>query len=136
MSRSPLLERKFLSFEELGSILDELATLFRGLGTRLHRHFRDWGQHRKRALITFMLRHRNKLDLAEDQVQSLRGLRSDFERKAIRRRANIRVAEMELETLLDAEPVDLEKVKTKIAPGRPPACPNPRHQGGEKATFP
>lgn len=100
--------------EELGSILDELATHFRGLGTRLHHHFRDWGLRRKRALITFMLRHKEKLELSPGQVENLKRLRSDFERKAIRRRADIRVAEMELQTLLDANSIDLSQVETKI----------------------
>ncbi len=110
-------ERKDLlpvAHEELGNMLDELVAHFRGLGTQMHRHFRGLGQRRQRALITFMLRHRDELELSTDQVKSLRKLRSDFERAAIRRQADIRVAEMDLETLLDAETVDLEKVEPKI----------------------
>ena len=103
-----------VAHEELGNMLDELVAHFRGLGSRLHRHFRDWGPRHKRALITFMLRQRDELKLSKDQVQSLRKLRSDFEREAIRRQADIRVADMDLETLLDAESVDLEQVETKI----------------------
>ncbi|MCH7911872.1 MAG: periplasmic heavy metal sensor [Deltaproteobacteria bacterium] len=100
--------------EELGSILDEFYAHLQGLGTRWYRHFSERRPRHKRPLITFMLRHREKLELSSSQVQNLKRLRSDFEREAIRRKADIRVAELELETFLDGDPIDLSKVEAKV----------------------
>ncbi len=100
--------------EELGTILDEFTTHLKGLGTLWHRHFLGRDSYRKRPLITFMLQHRDELELSTVQVENLKRLRASFQREAIRRQADIRVAEMELETLLDAATVDLEQVEAKI----------------------
>jgi len=99
--------------EEVGRLFDEMGEQFRGLGSHWHRHFRPGGPE-GRPLISFMLRHRDELKLTPDQVQRLEGLRADFEREAIRREADLRVAELDLQALLQAEPVDLAKVETKV----------------------
>jgi Spy/CpxP family protein refolding chaperone len=61
-----------------------------------------------------MLRHDAELGLSPDQLQSLEELRADFQREAVRHAADIRIAEMELATLLQVEPPALEQVKTKL----------------------
>jgi Spy/CpxP family protein refolding chaperone len=103
-----------VAHEELGNMLDELTTHLQGLGIHLHRHFREWGQPGKRALITFMLRRQEELGLSTDQVKKLGKLRSNFELKTIRWQADIRIAEMELEALLDADPADMKEVEAKV----------------------
>jgi hypothetical protein len=67
-----------------------------------------------RPLITLMLRQRNELGLSPDQVQSLEKLRTDFHREAIRQDADIRIAEVELQTLLQPDTANLEEVKAKL----------------------
>ncbi len=67
-----------------------------------------------RPLITFMLRHRDELGLSTGQVQTLERLRTDFQREAIRREADLRVAEIDGGTLLNADPVDLGQVEAKL----------------------
>lgn len=100
--------------EEIGRLFDEMGEQFRGLGSHWHRHFRPGGSPEERPLISFMLGHRDELRLTPEQIQALEGLRADFEREAIRREADIRVAELDLQTLLRAEPVDLAKVEGKV----------------------
>lgn len=99
--------------EEFGSILDEFATHFHGLGTRW-RYFFGRDLHIQRPLITFMLRHREELKLSAVQVKNLKRLRSDFRREAIRQQADIRVVEIELDTLLESDTVNLDQAETKI----------------------
>jgi Spy/CpxP family protein refolding chaperone len=64
--------------------------------------------------ISFMLNHKDALELSSQQVKDLKQLRSRFEREAIRGEADVKVAKMELDELLDAEPVDLEKTEEKV----------------------
>lgn len=68
----------------------------------------------ERPLITLMLRHSAELGLSPDQLQSLEELRTNFQREAVRHEADIRIAEMELATLLQVKPADLEQIKTKL----------------------
>jgi hypothetical protein len=100
--------------DDLGRMLDELRGELEGLGLR-------WpdalGQPRvgpERPLISLMLRHREELALSAAQVQRLEQLRKDFEREAIRRDADLRIAEMDVATLLEADTVDLAQVEVKI----------------------
>jgi Spy/CpxP family protein refolding chaperone len=41
-------------------------------------------------------------------------LRKDFEKQSIRKAADIRVAKLDLQALLDAQPVDMTKVEAKV----------------------
>ena len=68
----------------------------------------------RNPLISIMLRHQERLGLSEEQVTSLQALRSNFEKKAIKLRADLRVAEIELDELLEKETVDLEAVESKV----------------------
>jgi hypothetical protein len=68
----------------------------------------------ERPLISLMLRHRDGLGLSRQQVQDLEALRDGYERNAIRYQADIRITEIDLQTLLKADDVDLEQVKVKL----------------------
>ena len=68
----------------------------------------------ERPLITLMLRHRDELSLSLQQVQHLENLRDGYQREVIRYEADIRIAEMDLQRLLNTDPVDLEQVKVKL----------------------
>jgi Spy/CpxP family protein refolding chaperone len=62
-----------------------------------------------------MLRHRRELSLSPEQVQNLQDLRDGYYRDAIRHEADIRMAELDLQSLLRAATVDLEQAKEKLA---------------------
>ena len=68
----------------------------------------------ERPLIAFMLRNRDKLDLSAAQVKNLEQLRNDFQKDSIRKDADLRVAEMDLNGLLNASKVDMAKAEAKI----------------------
>jgi Spy/CpxP family protein refolding chaperone len=61
-----------------------------------------------------MLRNRHDLGLSSQQVQDLEDLRDGYQREAIRYEADIRIAEVELQSFLKADAVDLEQVKVKL----------------------
>jgi len=103
-----------VAHEELAGALDELTGQLYGLSARWREHFAHREARGERPLISIMLRHREELGLSREQVQGLERLRTDFQRQAIRREADLRIAETELESLLAADGVDLGQVEEKI----------------------
>jgi heavy-metal resistance protein len=103
-----------VSHEELGRALDELAGQLQGFGERWRGHFTGLEPAGERPLISIMLSYRHELGLSASQVQELERLRTEFQREAIKRDADQRVAEMDLASLLKAEPVDMGKVEAKV----------------------
>jgi Spy/CpxP family protein refolding chaperone len=117
------------SFEEAGRLVDQLASRIGSLGAELVQQMhqgrggmgpmggmmgRILGEPAERPLITIMLHHRSELGLSPEQVSRLEALRGDFTREAIRRDADIRIAELDLAALLEQDPLDLAKVETKV----------------------
>lgn len=108
-------------FEEAGRLVDQLAGRLGSFGTELAQQIQQgrgsmgpmMGDPAERPLITIMLHHRAELGLSPEQVARLETIRGDFAREAIRRGADIRIAELDLATLLEQDPVDLAKVETK-----------------------
>lgn len=100
--------------EEVTRALEELAGQLHGLGSRWREHFIPAGQAEDRPAITIALSRRAELGLSAPQVEALERLRADFQREAIRRDADLRVAEMDLATLRRSDPVDLARVEAKI----------------------
>ena len=95
--------------------LDDLARELRDWLGRWSEYFGSGTlKSEERPLISFMLRNREKLDLSAAQVKNLEQLRNDFEKESIRKDADLRVAEMDLSTLLGAAKVDMGKVEAKI----------------------
>jgi hypothetical protein len=68
----------------------------------------------ERPLITIMLRHRRDLGLSPQQVHELEEIRDTYQREAIRHDADLRIAEMDVQRILQADPVDLEIVRVKL----------------------
>jgi len=68
----------------------------------------------ERPLVSMMLRHRHELNLSTRQVEDLENLRHAYQREAIRYEGDISIAEMDLQKLLQTDPVDLEQVKGKL----------------------
>ncbi len=67
----------------------------------------------ERSPTSFWLQHRAELKLTPEQIEKLEALHTDFRKEAIRRSADRQVAELELETLLRKEPVDLTQIEAK-----------------------
>jgi Spy/CpxP family protein refolding chaperone len=65
----------------------------------------------ERPLISLMLMWQDQLGLSADQERTLRELRTNFEKESIKRTADIDVAELELNGLLEADKVDMAKVE-------------------------
>ena len=102
-----------VTHEELSRTLDDLAGQIHGLGERWRAHFSRGEAPGDRPLITLMLAYRQELGLSPAQVQELDRLRADFQREAIKRDADLKVAEMDLAALLKADSADMAKVEAK-----------------------
>jgi LTXXQ motif family protein len=100
--------------QELNRALDELSGHVHGLGDRWRDHFARAESPAGRPVITLMLNWRQELGLTASQVESLERLRSEFEREATRRDADIRAAENELTALLQAQTVSIGPVEAKV----------------------
>jgi len=72
------------------------------------------GHPAERPLISLTLQNKDQLGLTPDQVKALESLRSEFQKEAIRRSADLQIAEAELGDLLAVEPVDLAKAEAKL----------------------
>lgn len=71
------------------------------------------GGHRG-PLISLMLMWKDQLGLSVEQERSLRELREGFEKEAIKRKADVEVAELELKGLLEADKVDIAKMEVLV----------------------
>lgn len=102
--------------QEFSEAWDEIGRSLRDWAGRARDYFTFSvrGSSAERPLISLMLRHREKLGLSADQVRNLEQLRNDFEKESIRNDADVRVAEMDLKTLLEAQNVDMVKVEAKV----------------------
>jgi len=65
-------------------------------------------------LISMMLRHSQELGLSADQEKKLRDLRTAFAKEAVRKGADIRVAEIELNALLEQDRWDMAKIEAQV----------------------
>ena len=99
--------------EEVGRTLDDLVGQLHDLGGRWREHLAP-SPRGERPLISLMLRHKDELGLSPDQIQSLERLRTDFQREAIRRNADLRSAETDLAAFLEKDPVDIGQVEVKV----------------------
>jgi Spy/CpxP family protein refolding chaperone len=86
-----------------------------------HRHFGGWQRHmrhgharRGRSVIGFALRHRQELSLTPQQVETFKKLGMDSRRAAIRAGADRRVAQLDLMSLRQSDPVDMGRVEAKV----------------------
>jgi hypothetical protein len=100
-------EDRSLTPESIGRRLRELLD-------RLKENFTFEISAEDRAPISLMLRNRERLGLSADQVKHLEQLRNDFAKESIRSEANLRIAEMDLTSLLEAQAVDMAQVEAKI----------------------
>lgn len=73
-----------------------------------------------RMMFGFVMRHRQELGLTPDQMQGFQRLATDFRRDAIKREADMKLARVDLGTLLrpdpanPGKPVDMAQAEAKI----------------------
>jgi len=84
------------------------------MGPGGHTRMMGPGDAAERPLISIMLQNIEALNLTSEQIQKLETLRFDFRKGAIKRSADLQVAELELEELRKKEPVDLAKVEAQV----------------------
>lgn len=93
-----------------------------GMGAGAMGHMMDHGmmEHGGRRgshegpLLTMMLHHSQDLGLSPEQEQKLRDLRTAFEKEAVRRTAEIRVLQIDVDALLEQERWDLAQLEPKV----------------------
>ena len=107
-------EQKPASQEDWSVPRESIGRRLRELLDRLKENFIFEVSGEDRAPISLMLRNRERLGLTADQIKHLEQLRSDFAKESIRSEANLRIAEMDLTSLLEAQPVDMTKAEAKI----------------------
>jgi Spy/CpxP family protein refolding chaperone len=61
-----------------------------------------------------MLRHRRDLGLSPEQVHELEAIRDTYQREAIRYDADLRIAELDVQKALRADPVDLDLARVEL----------------------
>ena len=70
--------------------------------------------HRRPSFIRMVLMNRQELGLTAQQVDSFRKLGMDSRRAAIRRRADLQLARLDLMSLRFSDPVDMGKIEAKV----------------------
>ncbi len=95
--------------EEMSRGVGNIAAQIHGMGERWRGHFRRPDGARQRPLISLALRYRQELGLSPAQVETLERIRDDFRREAIKRDADIRVAKLDLGSLVRTDPADVGK---------------------------
>jgi Spy/CpxP family protein refolding chaperone len=114
ISASAADEKRTEPRDDGGRRFEELGRDFRAWLNRWWEYFGGTTAQEQQPVISLLLRNREKIGLSEEQVRKLEQLRSDFEKETIRNEADIRVAEIDLNNLLQAPSADLGKVEAKI----------------------
>lgn len=107
-------DKKTAPRDDNGHSFEELGKDFRSWLGRWWEYFGGTTAQEQQPVISLLLRNREKIGLSDDQVKKLEQLRSDFEKETIRNEADIRVAEIDLNNLLQAPSADMPKIEVKI----------------------
>ena len=105
---------KLAFHEQLGQAASALGRELEELFQHLEEHLGSMGTSEEGPPISMIIRNREKLGLSSEQVKNLERLRNALEKESIRKEADIRVARMDLQSLLEAQPVDMTKVEAKV----------------------
>ena len=107
-------DKKTAVRDDSSQSLEELGKDFRGWLGLWWEYFGGTTAHEQQPVISLLLRNREKLGLSDDQVQKLEQLRSNFEKETIRNEADIRVAEIDLNNLLQAQIREVERLRADL----------------------
>jgi Spy/CpxP family protein refolding chaperone len=101
-------------WDDAGNRIEDLGRDFRSWLSRWWEYFGGATAQEQQPVISLLLRNREKVGLSDEQVKKLEQLRTDFEKETIRKEADIRVAEIDLDNLLKAATPDMDKIEGKI----------------------
>ncbi|MPZ78353.1 MAG: periplasmic heavy metal sensor [Deltaproteobacteria bacterium] len=100
--------------EKMGFDHESVSRELRDFWDRWRKNFGVGAAREERPLISLMLRNRERLGLSADQIKNLERIRNDFTKESIKSDADLRIAEMDLDSLLEAQPVEMTQVEAKI----------------------
>lgn len=100
--------------DEVGEAWDRVQQVLQDLSDRFRERFGGRENVETRPTISQMLSRSEALGLSADQVKRLEQLRDNFERLSIRNNAEVRIVELDIDSLLDTPNVDLAKVEAKV----------------------
>jgi len=100
--------------EELSEAWERVQRALQDWSGRLWERFGTRGTREDRPVISQLLSNKETLNLSADQVRKLEQLRDSFQRQAIRNDADLRIVELDIETLLENEPVEMAKLEHKM----------------------
>ena len=100
--------------DEVGEAWDRVQQLLQDWSDRLRDRFGARESVESRPAISEMLSRKDELGLSPEQVKKLEQVRDNFERQSIRNRADSRIVELDIATLLDQPAVDLARVEAKV----------------------
>jgi len=103
--------------EELSDAWERFQRALHEWGGRLWERMGPRGSREERPVISLILNNREVLGLSTDQVRKLEQLRDGFQRLSIRNDADLRIIELDIEALLENDPVDLTKLEAKMREG-------------------
>ncbi|MEE9230383.1 MAG: periplasmic heavy metal sensor [Acidobacteriota bacterium] len=92
----------------------KMGMMHRGMDRGGHHGMMGHRYASERPIISLMLQNKEALKLAPEQVQKLETLRLNFRKAAIKRSADLQVAELELDQLRRQQSVDLAKVEAQV----------------------
>jgi hypothetical protein len=113
-SQLPAADGLNFSAEDRSLTPESIGRKLRELLDRVKENFTFEISAEDRAPISLMLRNRERLGLTAEQVKHLEQVRNDFAKESIRNEASLRIAELDLASLLEAQPVDMPRVEAKI----------------------
>ncbi|MBX3319792.1 MAG: periplasmic heavy metal sensor [Nitrospira sp.] len=64
--------------------------------------------------LKHLLKHAKEFELTQEQIGKLKAIQLDFKRSAARLEADVKVAKLELDALLDDEQIDLKAIQAKV----------------------
>jgi Spy/CpxP family protein refolding chaperone len=88
---------------------EEHGSMMRGRGHEAGAHHESAGHY-----LRHLLKHPKEIGLTGDQVAKLKAIQLDLDRTRIRTEAEIKVAELELATLVEDEKSDLSAIEAKV----------------------
>ena len=100
--------------EELADAWERLQRALQDWGGQIRERFGARDSREDRPVISLILKYKDYLGLAGDQIKKLEQLRDNYQRLSIRADADTRILELDVATLLDKPNVDVPKVEQKI----------------------
>jgi hypothetical protein len=100
--------------EELADAWERLQRALQDWGGQIRERFGARDSREDRPVISLILKYKDYLGLAGDQIKKLEQLRDNYQRLSIRTDADTRILELDVATLLDKPNVDVPKVEQKI----------------------